>query len=175
MVTISFAVVLDLGATDAAPTNPHYGRSSTTRPATVARPPPVRTLDRVEEIEDGEVLWRVDTTLLASSWTCIWGRGCLGILPEPAEEMQQGCCSLGADLGDEDEARFISAMAAMLQPERFQHHAEAATGGIFADGRRLETRVVDGACIFLNRPDFDGGPGCALHLAAPVAEGVSSR
>ncbi|MEX2658600.1 MAG: hypothetical protein WD232_02810 [Acidimicrobiales bacterium] len=118
------------------------------------------------EIDDGEVLWRVDTAFLASNWTCIWGRGCLGILPEPAEEMQQGCCSLGADLGDEDEARFISAMAAMLQPERFQHHPEAATGGIFADERRLETRVVDGACIFLNRPDFDGGPGCALHLAA---------
>ena len=25
---------------------------------------------------------------------------------------------------------------------------------------------MDGACIFLNRPDFDGGAGCALHLAA---------
>ena len=28
------------------------------------------------------------------------------------------------------------------------------------------TRVVDGACIFLNRPDFPGGAGCALHRAA---------
>jgi hypothetical protein len=25
---------------------------------------------------------------------------------------------------------------------------------------------VDGACIFLNRPGFVGGAGCALHLAA---------
>ncbi len=24
----------------------------------------------------------------------------------------------------------------------------------------------EGACIFLNRPGFPGGPGCALHLAA---------
>jgi hypothetical protein len=26
--------------------------------------------------------------------------------------------------------------------------------------------VVDGACVFLNRPGFPGGAGCALHLAA---------
>ena len=28
------------------------------------------------------------------------------------------------------------------------------------------TRLVDGACIFLNRPGFAGGAGCALHSAA---------
>ncbi len=28
------------------------------------------------------------------------------------------------------------------------------------------TRLVDDACIFLNRPDFHRGPGCALHVAA---------
>jgi hypothetical protein len=30
----------------------------------------------------------------------------------------------------------------------------------------LTTRLVKDACIFLNRPDFPGGPGCALHRAA---------
>jgi hypothetical protein len=30
--------------------------------------------------------------------------------------------------------------------------------------------VVDGACIFLNRPGFAGGAGCALHLAAVDAD-----
>ena len=30
----------------------------------------------------------------------------------------------------------------------------------------LNTRLVDGACIFLNRPGFAGGEGCALHLQA---------
>jgi hypothetical protein len=30
----------------------------------------------------------------------------------------------------------------------------------------MQTRLVDGACIFLNRPGFEGGPGCALHRAA---------
>ena len=28
------------------------------------------------------------------------------------------------------------------------------------------TRLVDDACIFLNRPGFAGGAGCALHIAA---------
>ena len=34
-----------------------------------------------------------------------------------------------------------------------------------ADGD-LVTRLVEGACIFLNRPGFPGGAGCALHRAA---------
>ncbi len=118
------------------------------------------------EIVDGDTVWRFDTSFLISNWSCIWGRGCQGILDEPAEHLGQGCCSVGADLGDEDEARRISALAGTLEPGRFQHHAQAGEGGIFADAARLSTRVVDGACIFLNRPGFSGGPGCALHLAA---------
>ncbi len=123
----------------------------------------------VEEIVDGDTVWRFDRAFLASRWTCIWGRGCLGILDQPAEHLQQGCCSVGAELADEDEARLISALAACVPPERFQHHVEAGSGGIFRDDRRDATRVVDGACIFLNRPGFDGGAGCALHLAAADA------
>jgi hypothetical protein len=53
-----------------------------------------------------------------------------------------------------------------LDPVHFEHHAEAGEGGIFSDDSRTNTRVVDGACIFLNRPGFAGGAGCALHLAA---------
>jgi hypothetical protein len=60
----------------------------------------------------------------------------------------------------------IAALAAMLAPGRFERHAEAGEGGIFSDDERTHTRVVDGACIFLNRPGFVGGAGCALHLAA---------
>lgn len=118
------------------------------------------------EIRDGSTVWRFDTDFLQSNWTCIWGRGCQGILAEPAEHLGQGCCSVGADLGDIDEAMNIGANAAMLSPEHFQYHAEAASGGVFRDETRLHTRVVDGACIFLNRPGFAGGAGCALHLAA---------
>ena len=126
----------------------------------------------VEEIDDGDVVWRFDRSFLESNWTCIWGRGCLGILDEPAEHLGQGCCSVGAELGDEDEARNISALAATVEPSRFEHHAEAADGGIFSDDKRTQTRIVDGACIFFNRPGFPGGAGCALHLEA-IASGES--
>lgn len=119
-----------------------------------------------EEIVDGATTWRFDVDFLRSSWTCIFGRGCLGIRADPAEHLGHGCCSLGADLDGEDEARALSAMAAMLTPERFQHHAEATAGGIFVDDGPTATRVVDDACIFLNRTGFAGGAGCALHLAA---------
>ena len=48
---------------------------------------------------------------------------------------------------------------------------DAASGanGIFGDAERTHTRVVEhghDACIFLNRPGFEGGAGCALHIAA---------
>jgi hypothetical protein len=125
-----------------------------------------------EEIQDGETTWRFDDAFLRSNWTCIWGRGCVGILAEPAPELQQGCCSVGAVLDDEEEARTIAALAATIDDERFQHAAEARSGGVVGpstdvDGRPTwSTRIVDGACIFLNRPGFPGGAGCALHLEA---------
>lgn len=110
--------------------------------------------------------WRVDTGFLSSRWQCIWGNGCQGILDEPAEHLNQGCCSEGAKFLDEEEAMMIGALGLTLDPTRFQFHAEAAADGIYADDDRTLTRVVDGACIFHNRPGFAGGEGCALHLAA---------
>lgn len=123
----------------------------------------------MEEIADGETLWRFDTEFLGSNWTCIWGRGCQGILDEPAEALGQGCCSVGAELVD-DEPATTSVLASYLDPARFQFHEAAAEGGVFSDETRTNTRVVDGACIFLNRPGFAGGAGCALHLAAVEAD-----
>ena len=123
----------------------------------------------VEEIEEDGTRWRFDRAFLTSRWTCIWGRGCLGILPQPAAHLGQGCCSIGADLDGGDEARMIDALAATLAPDQFEHHAAARDGGIFGDAQRANTRVVDGACIFLNRPGFAGGAGCALHIAADAA------
>lgn len=117
-------------------------------------------------IVDGEVTWTFDAEFLRSNWSCIWGRGCLGIHDEPSEELQQGCCSVGAALDGGDESRMISAFAAMIDPHRFQFHEQAASGGVFSDAGATNTRVIDGACIFLNRPGFEGGAGCALHLAA---------
>lgn len=125
-----------------------------------------RADDGYIEVDAGDTLWRFDRRFLGSTWTCIWGRGCQGILPEPAPHLGHGCCSLGAELDGIDEARTVAALAATLSPSSFQHHAAASEGGVFSDATCTNTRVVDGACIFLNRPGFDGGAGCALHLAA---------
>src|SRR5207248_7922286 len=40
--------------------------------------------------------WVFDVTFLASPWTCIFGRGCQGVLTGPSAELVQGCCSYGA-------------------------------------------------------------------------------
>lgn len=125
--------------------------------------PPERWVDLDDE---HGTAWRIDLGFLESRWRCTWGDGCLGIGDEPAPERQEGCCSVGAQLLDEEEARAISALATTLGPERFEHHAEAEAGGVIASGSPPATRVVDGACVLLNRPGFAGGAGCALHLGA---------
>ena len=122
------------------------------------------------EIPTGAVQWRFERAFLQSHWTCIWGRGCLGILDEPAPELQQGCCSIGAELGDQDDAMTVSAYAATLGSAVWQFHDAVDADDVFSDATRTNTKVVDGACIFLNRPGFAGGPGCALHLAALAAD-----
>ena len=83
---------------------------------------------RYEQIETNETVWLIDREFMASNWECIWGRGCLGILAEPALELNQGCCSVGAHLDGEEEAATVSGLAATLDPARFQFHREAAEG-----------------------------------------------
>ena len=122
------------------------------------------------EVADGDTLWRFERGFLESNWTCIWGRGCLGILDHPAEELQQGCCSVGAELADPEEAMTVSALAATIDPALWQFHDHIDADDVFKDATRTNTKVVDGACIFLNRPGFVGGEGCALHLAALDAD-----
>jgi hypothetical protein len=126
--------------------------------------------DTYTEVDAGDTLWRFDRRFLTSNWTCIWGRGCQGIGPIAVPELGYGCCSLGAELDGMDEALTLAANADALSPDLFQFHAEAAADGVFRDEARDATRVVDGACIFLNRVGFAGGAGCALHLAAVRAD-----
>lgn len=128
------------------------------------------------EIEQGDTVWRFERDFMESDWTCIFGAGCRGILPEPSAELGQGCCSFGAHLGDGPDGRAealdVAAYASVLTAEQWQHHAELADhgpAGIFGDARRTHTRIVDGACVFLNRPGFAGRPGCALHIGADDA------
>lgn len=121
-------------------------------------------------IDAGDTVWRFDGAFLRSNWTCIWGRGCHGIETERNAEMALGCCSVGAHIDGIDEARMVAASAAAIRPSLFQHHEIARAEGVFSNDERTNTRVIDGACIFLNRPGFEGGAGCALHLAAVAAD-----
>jgi hypothetical protein len=110
--------------------------------------------------------WVFDVTFLTSNWKCIFGNGCQGVLTGPAPELVQGCCSYGAHLVDKKDARRVEKVAATLTPEEWQNHgAKKQVIHKNKDGE-LVTRLVDDACIFLNRPGFAAGAGCAFHIAA---------
>ncbi len=116
--------------------------------------------------------WMFDVTFLLSPWSCIYGHGCQGVLTGPAEALAQGCCSYGAHFLDDDDVVNVVEHATRLTDEQWQFRKRAKRSGLMttdADGVRT-TRLVDGACIFLNRPGFAAGAGCALHYAAVSAD-----
>lgn len=128
------------------------------------------------EDPDEHRTWLFDATFLRSNYTCIYGCGCKGIREEPAPELQQGCCTFGAHFVDKADVRNVERHATRLRPEHVQFHAKLRKKGFLSKGEPDEkgnpttvTRLVDDACIFLNRPGFEGGVGCALHLAALAA------
>jgi hypothetical protein len=112
--------------------------------------------------------WVFDVTFLLSRWTCIFGSGCQGVLTGPAPELAQGCCSYGAHFTGRADVERVRAAARTLTDDQWQHAVSGRRRGIVhrePDGTQT-TRLVNDACIFLNSPDFPGGPGCALHRAA---------
>jgi hypothetical protein len=119
------------------------------------------------EIEDTTFLF--DVTFLTSAWTCIFGRGCPGIGAEPDVAGEKGCCSHGAHFVDKADRKRVKRFAGQLTDDQWQFRKVAGKkGGPIhrnEDGEWV-TRVHDGACIFLNRPGFHAGAGCALHLMA---------
>jgi hypothetical protein len=124
------------------------------------------------EDPDEERTWIFDVTFLLSSWECIFGRGCQGVLTGPAPELVQGCCSYGAHFVDDDDLARIEKKAAQLTADEWQFRSKGRRkdgalkiSKVNKDGDTV-TRLADDACIFLNRPGFGAGPGCALHQAA---------
>jgi hypothetical protein len=112
--------------------------------------------------------WVFDVTFLRSSWTCIFGSGCQGVLTGPVPELVQGCCSYGAHFSDDDDVKRVNKIAATLTDEQWQFRKQGLARGTTKRGAEgaTVTRLVKDACIFLNRPGFGAGPGCALHQAA---------
>ena len=118
----------------------------------------------VDPDNDAQVL-RCDLTWLTSWWTCIFGRGCQGIY---ADRPTDGCCTLGAHFSDDDDERRVAAHVEELTAEDWENRRKGRRSGWVEtdeEGAR-KTRVTNGACIFLNSPEFDGFGGCALHKHA---------
>jgi hypothetical protein len=109
---------------------------------------------------DADQMFRCDLTWLTSSWTCIFGNGCKGIYADQPDGV--GCCTLGAHFSDKDDEKRVKKFVKELTPETWQHYDRKNWTEKDEEGAR-KTRVVDGACIFANRPGFEGGEGCALH------------
>jgi hypothetical protein len=110
-----------------------------------------------------------DTTFLLSNYECIYGAGCRSIATDPAAGGHLGCCVHGAHFVDDEDRHSVTEYVALLQPDDWQFRDRALRkGGPLKRTKSGEwvTRKVQGACIFLNRDDFPGGPGCALHAAA---------
>lgn len=116
--------------------------------------------------------WVFDATFLRSNWNCIFGNGCQGVLDGDASHLAQGCCSYGAHFIDDDDVQTVVDSSKHLKKRHWQFKKEGTRDGILetVDGVTT-TRLVDDACIFLNRPGFEGGIGCAFHhLAAETGE-----
>ena len=142
----------------------------------MSAPPDIHEWISFDEVDEQRT-WVFDATYLRSNYTCIFGCGCKGILDEPAPELGLGCCNFGAHFVDDEDIANLDRHAARLEPRHMQFHAKAMKKGYLrpgdpdSDGNPTTiTRLVDhegvAACIFLNRPGFDGGAGCALHIAA---------
>lgn len=117
---------------------------------------------------DEQRTWVWDLTFLTSNWSCLFGNGCPGIGEEPAPELEHGCCTWGAHFTDAADRAKVEAKVALLEPDEWQLRAEADKAPPIYRNAEGDTvsRVVDGACIFLNRADHPDGAGCALHAAA---------
>ena len=121
--------------------------------------------------DDTEVL-RCDLTWLTSNYQCIFGNGCRGIYKESPDV---GCCALGAHFADKKDEKRVAEYVGMLDETLWQFRPDKERvkksdwTDVDDDGER-KTMVVEydgqSACIFHNRPDFDGPHGCSLHAFA---------
>lgn len=135
---------------------------------------PREWLEFVDPADPKHVI-RADLTWLLSRWSCIFGRGCHGIIAGRAAE---GCCSHGAFFTDKDDEKRVRRAAKRLSPQTWQHYRRGFSNYTEMDSvdgqtpaRRTATRGEEGPCVFLNDAAFPGGGGCALHGQA-LRDGV---
>src|SRR5437764_13202323 len=95
-----------------------------------------------------EEIFGCDLTWLLSSWTCIFGSGCKGIVKKRPDD---GCCSHGAFYSEKADEKRVEKFARELTEDEWQFRKQGLKGGVseVEDGRR-RTRRINGACIFLD-------------------------
>ncbi len=121
----------------------------------------------IEDPKDHQNTWQFDLTFLNSNWFCSFGSGCKGIETLDNRYNNFGCCSHGAQFHDVQDLNDTLARSTQLDDTYWQLKKHADEGGIYIkDEDGINTRVIDGACIFFNRDNFSTGPGCAFHYFA---------
>lgn len=137
-------------------------------------------LKRWIELHTEKTSWLLDIEFLMSSYECNWGNGCKGINPQ---KPHLGCCANGAYL-EESDIKLLEERVKTLTPETWQRHGTNYLQKVRDSGKfplpifskaEYKTAVADkndtvSGCVFSNDPDFAGGAGCALHIAATNAE-----
>ena len=90
------------------------------RPSADAEIDPDVARDWVELVDPADPghLVRADLTWLLSSWTCVYGAGCQGVVEGRTDD---GCCSHGAFYSDEADEQRTERFAAQLKKKTWQH------------------------------------------------------
>lgn len=154
--------------TPGSPCARRYRGTTMTTPSTPVRP--TREWVTIPDPDDpAHRQYTFDVSFLLSSWTCVYGDGCRGITAPLDAHADEGCCSHGAYLTEEDDGAELQRLAVEeLDPSTMAQHDVAVAHGVIATDEDGEdhTRLVDGACIFHNPAASDAPTGCALHHLA---------
>lgn len=145
--------------------------------------------------DDPDQVFRCDLTWLTSRWTCIFGRGCPGIYADrpddgcctlgahfaDEEDEQRVAEAVEALTPEQWQLHAIGLREGWVELEDVNDPVDEGDdphtpAGVPVAGApptlpagtepARKTLVHDGACVFLNRPGFEGGSGCALHRLA---------
>jgi len=132
----------------------------------------------VRSTTDPTLVYQFNLSFLMGPLSCTYGRGCKGMIRDMPTV---GCCAHGTaiypDDNDEmtDEFPRMAEMVHLLTDEQWesrQHalkvvsEANPVPGFKHGEGKIIHSRSHNGACVFQNSADFDGGTGCALHIGA---------
>src|SRR6201996_1648125 len=111
--------------------------------------------------DNPEHLIAADLTWLLSRWTCVFGTpACRGTVQGRPND---GCCSHGAFLSDDDDRARLDDAVTKLTDADWQFREKGLSRKSYLeldehDGEeQFRTRKYKGACIFLSRPGFEAG------------------